>query len=93
MKIVYVRRRNDEDQRGPAERDQWKDKSIVFLDEDGSTFRFEGNLWHVQQIKTPLENVIDIRSWDDNYACVAFWGVKAKLDPCNLGMRSLSSQT
>ena len=35
VKFVYVRRRNDEDPRGRAERDQWRDKSLIFLDENG----------------------------------------------------------
>ena len=58
----------------------WRDKSIVFLDENGTAFRFEGNFWHVQQIPTGDSKVIDIRSWADNYHYVLFLSEKPRLD-------------
>ena len=91
VKIVYIRRRNDEDDR-QFDREQWRDKSLVYLDEEGSIYRFYGNQWHVEPIRTMFFSCMDVRSWGDNYHFLFLHWMDKPLQ-FTPGIYSMSSQT
>ena len=91
VKIVYIRRRNDEDERN-FDREQWRDKSLVYLNEEGHICRFEGNAWHVEPIPTWVGTCMDVRSWGDNYHCLMLHWMD-KPNQFTPGVLSMSSQT
>lgn len=66
VKIQYLHRRDDEETRGYASRDLWKDKKMMFLDAGGNSHRLDGFWWHHQHKKVH-NKCIDIQTDGNRY--------------------------
>ena len=75
IKMTYLRRRNDEENKSYYSRTLWKDKSLLILDQAGNSYRLEGYWWH----KAPIalrKNCINIDTHSDQYLAVHVNGSK-----------------